>query len=77
MVQYTDRYGGVPKDLNLPGFRVWWCPSDKFNLPIINPGGSISTNSFSSWFIYGPPNGTLNTDNPNIGGDVHTGWDLK
>ena len=158
VVQYTDMYGGVPKDLNLPNFRVWWCPSDKFNLPVFNPNGSISTNSFSSyryryvawyntvlypglkatdffkpvaqiiwhenqdlhykhlpssymstqptlnaiyadfhaalwkvrfrqnqpgnyydpnWFTYGPPNGALNTDTPNIGGDVHTGWDLN
>jgi prepilin-type N-terminal cleavage/methylation domain-containing protein len=158
VVQWTDMYGGVPKDVNLPNSRVWWCPSDKFNLPIINPNGTISTNSFSSyryryviwynavlypglkttdfarpvaqiiwhenqdlhykrlpssymsiqptlnaiyadfhaalwkvtfrqnqpgnyydpnWFTYGPPNGAFNTDNPNIGGDVHTGWDLK
>ena len=27
-----------------------------------------------NWFTYGP-NGALNTDSPNIGGDVHTGWD--
>ena len=30
-----------------------------------------------NWFSYGPPNGALNTDSPNFGGDVHTGWDLK
>jgi hypothetical protein len=30
-----------------------------------------------NWFTYGPPNATLNTDNPNIGFDVHTGWDLN
>ena len=29
-----------------------------------------------NWFTYGPV-GVLNTDNPNIGYDVHTGWDLK
>lgn len=29
-----------------------------------------------NWFTYGP-NGVLNTDSPNIGYDVHTGWDLK
>ena len=152
-VQFTDRYGGVPKDLNLPNSRVWWCPSDRFN----SPTNGITTNSFSSyryrfvvwdntvrfpglkasdffrpvaqiiyhenqdfhykrlrssytttqptlnaiyadfhaanwkvlfrqntaqrlydpnWFTYGL-NGVLNTDSPNIGGDVHTGWDLK
>lgn len=30
-----------------------------------------------NWFSYGPPYGALNVDNPNIGGDVHTGWDLN
>jgi prepilin-type N-terminal cleavage/methylation domain-containing protein len=29
-----------------------------------------------NWFTYGP-NGAPNTDNPNIGYDVHTGFDLK
>lgn len=28
-----------------------------------------------NWFTYGL-NGALNTDNPNLGGDVHTGWDF-
>jgi type II secretory pathway pseudopilin PulG len=158
VVKYTDMYGGVPKDLNLSNFRVWWCPSDKFNLPQFNSDGSLNTNSYCSyryryviwyntvlfpglktthffkpagqiiwhenqdlhyrrlpssymsvqptlnaiyadfhaalwkvafrqnqpgnfydpnWFTYGPPNGALNTDSPNIGGDVHTGWDLN
>jgi prepilin-type N-terminal cleavage/methylation domain-containing protein len=27
-----------------------------------------------NWFTYGP-GGAFNTDQPNIGGDVHTGWD--
>lgn len=27
-----------------------------------------------NWFTFGP-NNVFNTDNPNIGGDVHTGWD--
>ncbi len=154
-VQFTDMLGGVPRDLNLPNFRVFWCPSDRVNPPT---NGVISMNStFSSyryrfviwdntvrfpglkasdffkpssqiiyhenqdfhykrlpssytpaqptlnviyadfhaslwkvlfrqnkpgnyydpnWFSYGP-NGVLNTDNPNIGYDVHTGWDLK
>ena len=27
-----------------------------------------------NWFSYGP-NGQLNVDNPNVGGDVHTGYD--
>jgi prepilin-type N-terminal cleavage/methylation domain-containing protein len=154
-VQFTDMYGGVPKDLNLPLSRVFWCPSDTFNV-ITN--GVITTNTFCSyrfrfviwdntvrfpglktsdfckpvgqiiyhenqdlhyhrlpssytaqqptlnaiyadfhaslwkvqfrqnkpgnyydpnWFTYGPPGGMLNTDNPNIGFDVHTGWDLN
>jgi prepilin-type N-terminal cleavage/methylation domain-containing protein len=30
-----------------------------------------------NWFSYGPPIGALNVDDPNIGGDVHTGWDLN
>jgi len=29
-----------------------------------------------NWFTYGP-NGAFNTDSPNIGYDVHTGWDLR
>ena len=29
-----------------------------------------------NWFTYGP-GGVLNTDNPNIGDDVHTGYDLN
>jgi prepilin-type N-terminal cleavage/methylation domain-containing protein len=155
-VQFTDMYGGVPKDLKLGNARVWWCPSDRFNKPIID-NGVISTNSFSSyryrfviwdntvrfpglktsdfmkpsgqiiwhenqdlhykrlpssytstqptlnaiyadfhaalwrvlfrqnkpgryydpnWFTYGP-GGVLNQDNPNIGYDVHTGWDMN
>jgi prepilin-type N-terminal cleavage/methylation domain-containing protein len=153
-VQFTDMYGGVPKDLDLSNARVFWCPSDRFNTPT---NGIITTNSFSSyryrfvvwdntvrfpglktsaffrpvaqivyhenqdlhykrlpssymstqptlnaiygdfhaalwkvmfrqnkpgnyydpnWFTYGP-GGAFNTDNPNIGGDVHTGWDLN
>ncbi len=28
-----------------------------------------------NWFSYGP-NGALNTDNPNVGDDVHTGYDF-
>jgi prepilin-type N-terminal cleavage/methylation domain-containing protein len=153
-VQFTDMLGGVPKDLNLPNSRVWWCPSDRFNAPT---NGVITTNNYSSyryrfviwdntvrfpglktsdffrpvaqivyhenqdshykrlptaytpaqptlnaiyadfhaalwkvlfrqnkpgnyydpnWFSYGP-NGALNTDNPNIGYDVHNGFDLK
>ena len=153
-VQYTDMYGGVPKDLNLPLSRVWWCPSDRINPPA---NGIMTTHSFSSyryrfviwdntvrfpglktssffkpaaqiiyhenldshyrhltsaytatqptlnaiyadfhaaawkvqfrqnkpgkeydpnWFTYGP-GGALNTDNPNIGFDVHNSWDLK
>ena len=153
-VQFTDMYGGVPKDLNLSKSGVFWCPSDKIHLPA---NGIVTTNSYSSyryrfviwdnsvrfpglktadffkpfaqivfhenqdfhykrlpssytpaqptlnaiyadfhaalwkvlfrqnkpgnyydpnWFTYGP-NGVLNADNPNIGYDVHTGWDLK
>jgi prepilin-type N-terminal cleavage/methylation domain-containing protein len=159
VVQFTDMYAGVPKDLKLPNPRVFWCPSDRFNYPTNKPNGTMdTTNSFSSyryrfviwynnlgtpglrttdffkpvgqivyhenqdnhyrrqnnsyvtnqptlnaiygdfhaalwrvvfrqhpvphyydpnWFSYGPPNGALNTDTPNIGGDVHTGWDLN
>jgi prepilin-type N-terminal cleavage/methylation domain-containing protein len=153
-VQFTDMLGGVPKDLNLPNSRVWWCPSDRINSPT---NAVITTNNYSSyryrfviwdntvrfpglktsdffrpvaqiifhenqdshykrlptaytpaqpilnaiyadfhaalwkvifrqnkpgnyydpnWFSYGP-NGALNTDNPNIGYDVHNGFDLK
>jgi prepilin-type N-terminal cleavage/methylation domain-containing protein len=153
-VQFTDMLGGVPKDLNLPNSRLWWCPSDRINAPT---NSVITTNNYSSyryrfviwdntvrfpglktsdffrpvaqivfhenqdshykrlptaytpaqpilnaiyadfhaalwkvifrqnkpgnfydpnWFSYGP-NGALNTDNPNIGYDVHTGFDLK
>jgi prepilin-type N-terminal cleavage/methylation domain-containing protein len=36
------------------------------------PGNDYDPN----WFTYGP-GGVLNVDTPNIGGDVHTGWDLK
>ncbi len=159
VVQFTDMYAGVPKDLNLPNSRVFWCPSDRFSFPTNKPNGTLdTTNSYSSyryrfviwyntvltpglkttdlfkpvaqivyhenadnhyrrqdssyvtiqptlnaiygdfhaslwkvlfrqnplphyydpnWFSYGPPNGALNTDSPNFGGDVHTGWDLK
>lgn len=154
-VIYTDRYGGVPKDLQLQNPRVFWCPSDRINMPA---NGVITTNTFCSyryrfvvwdntvrfpglkasdffkpvaqivwhenqdfhykrlpdsytpqqpilnaiyadfhaalwkvifrqnrpgnfydpnWFSFGPPGGLVNTDNPNIGYDVHTGWDLK
>jgi prepilin-type N-terminal cleavage/methylation domain-containing protein len=159
VVQFTDMYGGVPKDLNLANPRVFWCPSDRFNYLTNKPNGTIDmANSYSSyryrfviwyntvltpglkasdlfkpvgqivyhenadnhykrqyssyvtsqptlnaiygdfhaslwkvlfrqnpsphyydpnWFSYGPPTGALNVDNPNIGGDVHTGWDLN
>ena len=159
VVQFTDIYAGVPKDLNLANPRVFWCPSDRFNSLTNKPNGSIDmVNSYSSyryrfviwyntvhfpmlkasdlfkpvaqivyhenadnhykrqyssyvttqptlnviygdfhaglwkvlfrqnpaphyydpnWFSYGPPNGALNTDSPNIGGDVRTGWDLN
>ena len=159
VVEFTDMYGGVPKDLALANPRVFWCPSDRFNYLTNKPDGSIDTNnSYSSyryrfviwyntvltpglkasdlfkpvgqivyhenadnhykhqdssyvtsqpklnaiygdfhaalwrvvfrqhplphyydpnWFSYGPPSGALNVDNPNIGGDVHTGWDLN
>ena len=155
VVQFTDMYGGVPKDLSLGNPRVFWCPSDRYNYLTNKPDGSIDmVNSYSSyryrfviwyntvhfprlkasdlfkpvaqivyhenadnhykrlysayvttqptlnaiyadfhaglwkvlfrqspapnyydpnWFSYGPPN----TDSPNIGGDVHTGWDLN
>jgi len=158
-VQYTDLYGGVPKDLNVGNWHLFWCPSDKFNAPVYKPDGNLDpTRSYSSyryrfviwdntvrfpglkttdffkpvaqivyhenqdlhykrlpssymstqptlnviygdfhaslwkvrfrqnkpgnyydpnWFTYGPPSGSFNTDNPNIGYDVHTGWDLN
>ncbi len=153
-VQFTDMIGGVPKDLNLPNSRVFWCPSDRLNAPT---NGIIAMNNYSSyryrfviwdntvrfpglktsdffkpvsqiifhenqdfhykrlpssytpaqptlnaiyadthaslwkvlfrqnqagnyydpnWFSFGP-GGAFNTDSPNIGYDVHTGWDLK
>ncbi len=155
VVQFTDQYGGVPKDLGLTSPRVWWCPSDRFNFLTNLPSGGIDPNrSYSSyryryviwfnsalfpglktsdfikpvgqviwhenqdlhyrrlsssytmtqptlnaiyadfhaalwkvrfrqhgngdydpnWFTYGL-NNVFNTDNPNIGGDVHKGWD--
>jgi prepilin-type N-terminal cleavage/methylation domain-containing protein len=159
VVEFTDMYAGVPKDLNLANPRVFWCPSDRFNYPTNKPDGTLDqTNSYSSyrfrfviwynsvltpglrasdlfkpvgqivyhenadnhykrqdssyvtsqptlnaiygdfhaalwkvvfrqhplphyydpnWFSYGPPGATLNVDDPNIGGDVHTGWDLN
>jgi prepilin-type N-terminal cleavage/methylation domain-containing protein len=153
-VQFTDIYGGVAKDLNLPISHVFWCPSDRVNYPA---NGRVVSSTFCSyryrfvmwdntarfpglkasdlfrpasqiiyheeqdwhykrlpsaytsdqpvlnaiygdfhaaswkvlfrqnkpgnyydpnWFTYGPP-GLFNTDNPNIGYDCHTGWDLK
>jgi hypothetical protein len=36
------------------------------------PGNDYDPN----WFTYGP-GGVLNVDSPNIGNDVHTGWDLN
>jgi prepilin-type N-terminal cleavage/methylation domain-containing protein len=153
-VQFTDIYGGVAKDLNLPNSRVFWCPSDQVNYPangrivsstfcsyryrfviwdntarfpglkasdLFRPTSQIIyheeqdwhykrlSSSYTSaqpilnaiyadfhaaswkvlfrqnkpgnyydpnWFTYGPP-GVFNTDNPNIGYDCHTGWDLK
>jgi len=151
-VQYTDMYGGVAKDLNIGNPRVFWCPSDRLNIPtntvvrdsdftsyryrfviwdnsVLYPGLKTSDfckpvgqivyhenvdfhykrlkSSYTStqptlnaiyadfhaalwkvvfrqnkpgryydpnWFTYGP-NFALNTDSPNIGNDVHTGWD--
>jgi len=151
-VQYTDTYGGVAKALSVGNFKVFWCPSDKFDkltraTPLdsdytsyryrfvvwdntvrfpglktsdfVKPVGQIvyhenTDNHYKrlqssyittqptlnaiyadfhaalwkvlfrqnkpgnyydpNWFSYGP-NGVLNTDNPNIGGDVHKGWD--
>src|SRR2546427_3906942 len=45
-VQYTDMYGGVPKDLNPGNPRVFWCPSDKFNAPA---DGIITLTNFCSY----------------------------
>ncbi|HWQ93211.1 MAG TPA: prepilin-type N-terminal cleavage/methylation domain-containing protein [Clostridia bacterium] len=151
-VQYTDRYGGVAKELKLGNPKVLWCPSDRFNRltnavvrdtdftsyryrfviwdntvrfpglktsDFCKPAGQIvyhenldshykqqkspytatqpTLNAIyadfhaalwkvqfrqnrperyydPNWFTYGP-NNQLNTDTPNIGYDVHTGWD--
>ena len=151
-VQFTDKYGGVAKDLALGNPRVFWCPSDRVNQPsspvvssndytsyryrfviwdntvrfpglkttdFCKPAGQIiyhedldhhyrrlksaytpfqpTLNAIyadfhaalwkvvfrqnkagkyydPNWFTYGP-GGVLNTDSPNIGNDVHTGWD--
>lgn len=151
-VQFTDKYGGVAKDLALGNPKAFWCLSDQLNKP---SRPAVSTNDYTSyryrfviwdntvrfpglktsdffkptgqivyhedvdyhyrrlksaytatqptlnaiyadfhaalwkvvfrqnkpgnyydpnWFTYGP-GGTRNTDNPNIGADVHTGWD--
>jgi prepilin-type N-terminal cleavage/methylation domain-containing protein len=45
-VQFTDKLGGVPKDLNLANSRVWWCPSDRINTPT---NSVITTNNYSSY----------------------------
>ena len=152
-VQFTDRFGGVPKALNVANYRVFWCPSDQVDKlthsppldtdytsyryrfviwdntvrfpglktsDFCKPVGQIVyhenqdnhykrlKSSYTStqptlnaiyadfhaalwkvafrqnktgnyydpnWFTYGP-NGALNTDNPNIGNDVHKGWDF-
>ena len=150
-VDKTDRYGGVPKLINVGNPRSYWCPSDRFNKPskppkdtdftsyryrfviwwntcnfpglklteFIKPSGQVifhenydahyrNQSSYyptkqptlsavfgdlhaaswkvlfrqntapklydPNWFSYGA--GKLNTDNPNIGGDVHTGYDF-
>jgi len=151
-VQYTDSYGGVPKALNVGGYRVFWCPSERVDKlthappfdtdhtsyryrfviwdntvrfpglktsDFCKPVGQIVyhenmdnhykrlNGSYTStqptlnaiyadfhaalwkvrfrqnktgnyydpnWFTYGP-NGAFNTDSPNIGNDVHKGWD--
>ncbi len=151
-VTMTDRYGGVPKLLNVGNERAYWCPSDKID----KPSNPVNTNDFTSyryrfviwwntclypglkdsdfvkpvgqmiyhedfdyhysrlgdryptnqptlnaiygdfhaakfkvlfrqnqpgqrydpnWFSYGP-DGRLNNDMPNTGGDVHSGYDL-
>jgi prepilin-type N-terminal cleavage/methylation domain-containing protein len=151
-VQFTDTWIGVPKALEVPNHKVFWCPSDTVdrntNSPPKNsehtsyryrfviwdntaryPG--LKTSDFCkpvgqivyhenrdnhykrlkssytttqptlnaiyadfhaalwkvefrqnraeryydpNWFTYGP-DGKLNTDTPNTGYDVHTGWD--
>jgi len=152
-VAFTDRYGGVAKDLALPNHKVFWCPServDKLMVPtprdtdytsyryrfviwdnttrfpglktsdFFKPAGQIiyhevrdnhykrlkdiyttqqptlnaiyadfhaglwkvtfrqnrANNYYDpNWFSFGP-GGVLNEDKPNVGFDVHTGWDL-
>jgi len=44
-VTMTDMYGGVPKLLSLPNYRVFWCPSDSLEKPSV----PVSTNDFTSY----------------------------
>ena len=151
-VDKTDRYGGVPKLLNVGNPKSYWCPNDRFNKPskpikdtdytsyryrfviwwntcdypglrlteFVKPSNQVifhenydahyrnQTSYYPAkqptltavhgdlhvarwkvlfrqntgarlydpnWFSYGA-GGKLNTDNPNIGGDVHTGYDF-
>ncbi len=151
-VVYTDRYDGVPKALNVSNYRIFWCPSDKFNRTTNSPPKDTDYTSYRyrfvvwdntvrfpglkttaffkpvsqiiyhenqdlhykrlpssytstqptlnaiyadfhaalwkvmfrqnkpgnyydpNWFTWGA-NGVFNNDSPNIGYDVHTGWD--
>ena len=151
-VTKTDRYGGLPKLLNVGNYRSYWCPSDRIEKPsnpvkdddftsyryrfviwwnsCLYPGlkdsdfckpvgqmiyhedydyhysrlkdpyptkqptlnvifGDFHAAKFKvlfrqnkpgrlydpNWFSYGP-DGRLNNDNPNTGGDVRTGYDV-
>ena len=51
-VQYTDRYGGVPKALNVANPRVFWCPSDRNNVLTNAPPTQYL------WILITPPTGT-------------------
>ena len=45
-VQYTDKYGGVAKALNVANPRAFWCPSDQVNRLTNSPP---STNDYTSY----------------------------
>jgi len=90
-VTKTDMYGGLPKLLNVGNYHYSRL-GDRYptNQPTLNaiygdfhaakfkvlfrqnqPGRRYDPN----WFSYGP-DGKLNNDMPNSGGDVHSGYDL-
>jgi prepilin-type N-terminal cleavage/methylation domain-containing protein len=50
-VQYTDKYGGVPKALNVANPLVFWCPSDQFNRLTNSPPGTNDYTSYRYRFV--------------------------